>query len=137
MSLTTIQADSAVRNPLRVLADPAGTSIGGIVADLAARTLTPEERTAVARRVLTEQFGIGLDDRLAGSGRRTSGRALRAPARPGEPAAVVIGGHKHPGRTRQPPQLPGPSGCNGAGRHGLPHRSGRILLSPANRAGTP
>lgn len=69
MGLTTIQVDSAVRDRLRTLADAAGTSIGGIVADLAARTLTPaelEERTTAARRVLTEEFGARLDDAAEG-----------------------------------------------------------------------
>ncbi|MFD5065532.1 hypothetical protein [Streptomyces sp. NPDC058394] len=69
MSLTSIQVDSAVRDRLRVLADAAGTSIGGLVGELAASTLTPEElqeRTQAARQVLTEQFGASLDDTAMG-----------------------------------------------------------------------
>jgi hypothetical protein len=45
MAVTTIKVDTSVRDRLATLAAERGTTIGGLVAELAGKTPTAEERT--------------------------------------------------------------------------------------------
>ena len=61
MAITTIQVDSEVRDRLRTLAEAENTTIGRVVARLAAESPTPQElheRRAAARATLT---ALGAD----------------------------------------------------------------------------
>ena len=69
MAVTTIKVDSSVRDRLALLAAEQGCSIGAVVADLAAKTLTKDEgeaRVQAARQYFHDAFGMDLtDDDLA------------------------------------------------------------------------
>ncbi|MEY9966630.1 putative transcriptional regulator [Streptacidiphilus sp. MAP12-16] len=64
MTITTIQVDSEVRDRLRALAEAEHTTIGRVVARLAAQALTPQEVEArrEAARTTLRALGANLED---------------------------------------------------------------------------
>lgn len=61
MTITTIQVDSQVRDRLRALAEAEHTTIGGVVARLAAQAPTPQELAERRDQARTALQAMGAD----------------------------------------------------------------------------